>query len=221
MSGMLKWRENQVGTFLVTTSPQLSEAHCILPHCFPMVTDGLLLQFKTLVMLTYELYKEKNHKNRFTHHWKEATSRLQHCHCLMVQDNCIEHLRLQENVKHRIAIHFFKNDRAADTLNIACMDTQTCMHCFFMTIFHAFSRHFILYLIENSTLVRYPMLTWGKNWLRRSLLWAFLIIPAPSTWWPFIQTDRQAHPGQFKRKKTTTFPTALIAKIYLLWFMKI
>ena len=63
MSRMLKWRENQVGTFLVTTSPQLSEAHCTLPHCFPMVTDVLLLQFKSLVMLTYELYKEKTQKS--------------------------------------------------------------------------------------------------------------------------------------------------------------
>lgn len=46
----------------MTTSPQLSEACCQLPHAFPMVTDVLLLQFKNLVMLTYELYKEKKKK---------------------------------------------------------------------------------------------------------------------------------------------------------------
>lgn len=59
---MLKWRENQVGTFLLTTSPQLSKAGCVLPHCFPMVTDVLLLQLRNVVSLTYELYKGKNTK---------------------------------------------------------------------------------------------------------------------------------------------------------------
>lgn len=86
----------------------------------------------------------KKHKNLFTHHWKEATSRLQHCHCLMVQDNSIEHLWLQENVKHEITVHFPKMTWLL-TLCIACVGTQTM----YALLYVAISRHFILNLIEN------------------------------------------------------------------------
>lgn len=99
-------------------------------------------------------YTREEHKNLFTHHWREATSRLQYCYCLMVQDNYIEHLWLQENIKHKIAICFSKMTWLL-TLYIACMGTQT-MYALLCMAIH-FQGILMLYLTDNNTLVSYPM----------------------------------------------------------------
>lgn len=165
-------------------------------------------------------YTRKKHKNHFTHHWKEATSRLQHCHCAVVWDNWIEHLRLQENMKHKIAIHFLKNDQSANTLMLHVFQQRHV--CIAFQLPHIFEAFYPL-SDSNSTLMSYPMLTWGKNRLTRSLLWAFLITPTPSPCWPFIQIDSLSNPGYFKGNSEPLFQQLWLQKYicFDLWKFKI